>query len=366
MKNISSYTFFSIFFLSMFLAFCVRAQKKGEFILQGTVMENEALRLEGATITVFEDNEKVLESFSSKKGYFELTLAMNKDYIIEFSKSQYVSKSISISTDPPKKCTIRQWGEDIGAVISLFKHVSGANYSIYKNPIAYYGFTEKCDFGKDENFAKTVSAMQGKVRDDVIKAQKENLKNPDKENKLKDEQDKQKQADEKYKQLIAAADEEFNDKDYENALQIYTEALKIKPGQIYPETQLTRIHARINDREKPKEKEIPIEQPALAKKTETVQPKPEIKKEILKPVQAIANLKEDLKKTEKKSEALLLRLTGDSHESNAELMHQREIEKENDVKNILAHTIAKRIFLEEIADSKMRMKQQIRLSGNTQ
>lgn len=346
-----SFFFLAIFSFSLFS----KGQKNGEFILMGSVLENEAMRLEEVTVTIYEDNEKLFDTITSKKGKFEITLKMSADYIIEFSKPGYVSKSISVSTVPPDKCTVRKWSDDIGPAVSLFKYVSGVNYAVYKRPFAYFEFTENCSFQKDETYAKTVSAIQNKIRDDVTKVQKEVTKSSDQENKMKEEQEKQKGADKNYKELIAFADEEFNDKNYENALQIYSEALKVKPNQLYPETQLIRIRGLLAEKQK--------KQPALTdkKKTEKEETKEEPVKE---PVKAIAENKilgkEDLKKIEKKTEALLLRLADDTavKEANVALEKQREIEKANDLKSILAHTAAKRIFLEEIADSKVKMKKQ--------
>lgn len=350
-------SFFSLLFFSS--AF-VCGQKNGEFLLMGSVLENEAMKLEGATVTVYEDEEKIFDTITSKKGRYELTLQMNKDYTIEFSKSGYVSKSISVSTDPPGTCTIRKWSDDIGAEVSLFKFVPGVNYAMFKRPIAYFEFTEKCSFQKDEVFADKVKAMQNKVRDQVTEVQKQVVKNSDVEDKVKQEQEKQKVTDDKYKQLIASADEEFNDKNYDGAKLIYTEALKLKPGQLYPETQLTRIEGLLAEKQKALEKQKQEEATALKNKKDKEKPEDEEVKEAPKTIAEKTPVAEDAKKDEKKTEALLQRLSDDSaiKAANAELERQREIERTNDLKSILAYTNAKRIFLEEIADSKMKMKQQ--------
>lgn len=355
---------FRTFFLTFFflLSFFTKGQNNGEFLLLGTVLENEAMKLGEVTVTAYDElNEKVAGTVASKKGHFELTLKMNSDYTIEFSKPGYVSKIISVSTESPVKCTVKKWSHDIETEVSLFKHVAGVNYSIYKRPFAYFQFTEKCSFQKDENFAKTVSAMQNKVRDEVTKVQKEAAKSTDRENKVKEEQEKQKQADEKYRQLIALGDEEFNDKNYEGAEKIYAEALQVKPNQLYPETQLIRIRNLSAEKQKEKEKQSRKDEMAEKKDAEKEEMKTEPVKEPAKPVAQINTAgKEDLKKTEKKTEALLLRLSDDTsvREANAEMQKHREIERVNDLKSILAHTHAKRIFLEEIADSKIKMKQE--------
>lgn len=359
MKNFFANKISFFFSLSLLFPFFIEAQNKGEFLLLGTVLENEAMKLGGVTVTAYDElNEKVSEAVTSKKGNFEITLKMNSTYTIEFSKAGYVTKIISVSTEPPGRCTIKQWSDDIGAEVSLSKFVSGVDYSMFKRPYAYFEFTEKCSFKKDENFAQTVSAMQSKVRDDVTKVQKEATKSAAQENKVKEEQEKQKQADQKYKQLIAFADEEFNDKNYENALKIYSEALQVKPGQLYPETQLIRIRGLMAEKQKEKDKQDKSE---TAEKNKMQKEQPEEQpKEPVKPIaEKNAPGKEDLKKAEKKTEALLLLMSDDAaaREANAEMEKQREIERTNDLKSIIAHTNAKRIFLEEIADTKVKMKQ---------
>lgn len=169
-----------IFLPLIFFSFFIKAQNNGEFILLGTVLENEAMKLGEVTITAYDErNEKVSSTLTSKKGNFELTLKMNSSYNIEFSKTDYVSEIISISTELTKNCTVKKWSHDIGTEVSLFKYVSGVDYSIYKRPCAYFQFTEKCSFQKDENFAKTIFAQRKKVKDDmnkVIKKPKENVK----------------------------------------------------------------------------------------------------------------------------------------------------------------------------------------------
>ncbi|MCK7537002.1 MAG: hypothetical protein MZV63_41590 [Marinilabiliales bacterium] len=52
-------------------------------------------------IKLFE-NDKLIESFTSdRSGKFSLSLDLNKEYIIEFSKEGYVTKKISIDTHVP-------------------------------------------------------------------------------------------------------------------------------------------------------------------------------------------------------------------------------------------------------------------------
>lgn len=361
MKKNNTFRFFLFSSFLFLLSSASIGQKKGEFILIGTVLENEIVRIDGVTVSVYEFKEKIFDTLCSKRGKFELTLQMNSDYVIEFSKPGYVSKSISVSTEPPTACTIRSWEEDIGSAVSLFKVIPGANYSMYKHPIAYFEFNEKCNFRKDENYEKTVSAIQTKVRDDITNVQKEVAKSNDTENKVKEEQEKQKQLDEKYRELIRFADEEFNDRNYEAAKGIYTEALKVKPNQIYPENQLMKIHGLLAAKQKETDQQKPKSDDGLAKKTEKAEPGPDTSGTQGKNISADAGMKdEDLKKTEKKTEALLHLLSDmpPYKEINADLEQHFEMEKRNDLKSFVAHTNAKRIFLEEIADSQMRMKQQ--------
>lgn len=144
LNKIAAFLFIILFFSSF-----VTGQKNGEFHLLGTVLENEAMTLEGVVVAIYEDNKKVFDTLTSKKGRYKLTLQMNKDYMIEFSKWGYVSKSISLSTVPPSTCTVRKWSDDIGTEVSLFKDIQGVNHAMFKKPFAHFKFTDKCSFKKE-------------------------------------------------------------------------------------------------------------------------------------------------------------------------------------------------------------------------
>lgn len=141
-----------IFFPLIFISLFTKGQRNGEFLLLGTVVENGERKLDEVTVTVYEDKTKVLETITKrggnglKSGYFEITLKMNSCYLIEFSKPGYVSKTVVASTIPFKGCTIKKWSHDIGKEITLFKNNSETE--IYKHPVAYYGFIEKCGYRK--------------------------------------------------------------------------------------------------------------------------------------------------------------------------------------------------------------------------
>ncbi len=75
------------------------AKTQGQYILfvDGTVKEGKT-KLEGSTITVFEDGKKSGSSKTNSSGKFGFDLKMDHQYILEFSKVGYVSKKISVNT----------------------------------------------------------------------------------------------------------------------------------------------------------------------------------------------------------------------------------------------------------------------------
>ena len=133
----------------------------------------------------------------------------------------------------------------------------------------------------------------------------------------------------------------------------------IKPNQLYPETQLIRIRGLLAESLAKKDKQIPS---SADKKKQVTDEKPSV---TLKEVQSKKEVNNnlgivDLKKAEKKTEALMKRLADDNSikEATTALEKQKQIDKANDIKSYLAHTLSKRILLEEIADSKIKIKKQ--------
>lgn len=68
--------------------------------------------------------------------------------------------------------------------------------------------------------------------------------------------------DDRYQQVIALADQSFRNKTYTEALDRYENALKIKPGEIYPQKQIDLIYQLISVAEAAKK---PVEEPLVQK-----------------------------------------------------------------------------------------------------
>ncbi|MCB0477938.1 MAG: hypothetical protein KDC84_07235 [Crocinitomicaceae bacterium] len=78
--------------------------------------------------------------------------------------------------------------------------------------------------------------------------------------KLKDEQAAKEKLEKEYQNLITAGDNLFKSNDYENAKSKFQEALKLKPGESYPQEKITAIDALLKDQAANAEKAAKYEQ----------------------------------------------------------------------------------------------------------
>ena len=129
---------------------------QGQYILfvDGTVKEGKS-KLIGSTVTVYEDGEKSGSILTNASGKFGFDLLMDHEYIIEFSKTGYVSKRISVNTIGVPDDEAEFGFEYGGWQIGLFKTIEGLDVSILEKPIgkifyvqAYGGFDYDAKYTK--------------------------------------------------------------------------------------------------------------------------------------------------------------------------------------------------------------------------
>jgi tetratricopeptide (TPR) repeat protein len=210
------------------------AIEKNVVIKEGFVTQNEVL-LEGVAVKLLRNNATVDSMTTDKSGGFNLAMQFDSRYIIEFSKSGYISKRIDVDLrNMPIEA--KREGYDLGRFqMEMLPYVEGMQLEEYKIPVARYYYDEINQIIQlDRVYIKQrKERMESqKILNEKVAASQEAF-----DQKLQDE----------YNLLIRDADIEFESKDYELARSYYQDAIKLKPLAEYPRNQLKVIEALLAD-----------------------------------------------------------------------------------------------------------------------
>lgn len=167
-------TLFVLFALSFFLkAKPIIQPQDTSYYMELKVSTKEGKKnLEGVTVTVTVDSiiqYRKLES--DKSGRCKVQLALNKKYVVKFSKPGYVTKVITVNTTLPRE---KRAFYQFQFAIDIFREVPGLDVSVLKEPIAkiqYNSFIQQFDY--DANYTIQVNEELKKLYDQYYKIQKE-------------------------------------------------------------------------------------------------------------------------------------------------------------------------------------------------
>lgn len=285
--------------LLVFLFFIIQSLPAQNLLVNGNIIiENTST--EGAKIVIYKNNIKLTEQEITKKGRFELKLALDADYKILFEKEGYITKNVSVNTEVPSE--IIETNPDfppIKLIINLLPKVEQVDLSIFDQPIAILSYNQELDdFTFDKEYSNKIKERVAQTEQNVKRqlAQKgtETLKkeqmfaelvgtgqrfyeqkkwedaigkwnqalelipgNSDvkaridlakKETELeKARQSVELQNEQAYKALLASADSLFNRKKYPEAKSSYTEAIRLNNKDTYPPQRINEINKILAD-----------------------------------------------------------------------------------------------------------------------
>ena len=205
---------------------------QGQYILfvDGTVKEGKS-KLVGSTVTVYEDGDKFGAIVTNASGKFGFELMMDHEYIIEFSKSGYVSKKISVSTKGVPEDEAEFGFEFGGWQVGLFKNMEGLDVSILDNPVGKIFYVEADNgFDYDAKYTKSIRQELAQLQSD-----------------LAEKLEAQKIAEQNYKRAIASADKALGVSNYIEAIAKYTIALEAKVGDSYAAGKLAEAELKAQE-----------------------------------------------------------------------------------------------------------------------
>ena len=180
----------------------------------------------GAVVNLINNDTKQIEKTVTipSSGKFDLDLSYFKEYKIAISKEGYYNKEINISTVIPRDV----WEKDsifppFYIVITLYKKVEGTRLSFEGKPIGKVSYSPN---GTLDNFDSNVFIEDKAIQDEISTA----LKNID---------------DKEFNQKMAEALEFEKKADLTTAYKLYTEALKIKSSDKFVKEKLKELASDI-------------------------------------------------------------------------------------------------------------------------
>lgn len=218
-----------LFFILVSTFFSSHAFAQEKCTVKGDVTINEG-DFSNVKITLYRDSEQVSVRNVAKNGKFSYTLDFGYDFIFEFSKEDFVTKKIRISTYVPQSVLERDSRfPPCKFSIELFRFFPGIDLSIFDQPIGVIMYNNETDLIEtDLSFLTDIEAE---------------LKRIEKETKLKQEAYWAEKAriEVEYNSAIQKADDEFQKKSYIDSKSYYNEALTLKSNEVYPKEQISKI-----------------------------------------------------------------------------------------------------------------------------
>lgn len=220
-----------LFLLTLFIVQITTAQS---LVINGNIVlaENSP---EGSKILIYKNNEKIDEQVISKKGRFDLKLALDADYKISFEKDGYTTKLVNVNTEVPSE--IVESNPDfppVKLIINLLPRVEGVDLSIFEQPIAILAYNYELD---DFTFDKEYS---DKIRDRVAQTERE-IKRV-----LAEKGSKSLEQERMFKDLAEKGQASFNNSEWTAAIGHWQKALAIKPDFVELKPKIAEAQRNID------------------------------------------------------------------------------------------------------------------------
>ena len=176
-----SKTVISAFFIFSVLSSISYAQKEADQKVDVTLRVNGTVTKDGqkykdVTATLFLDNNKIKSLLTANDGKFSFDLDFQKNYIIEISKSGYISQKIKVNSHiPEKKLKGDSWWS-VKPVINMVETYAGMEASALNEPIISIEWVDKDDdFKIDAAYSKSMTAKIDEVKGKIIELKKNDV-----------------------------------------------------------------------------------------------------------------------------------------------------------------------------------------------
>lgn len=258
------------------LLFSLLSPAQESFVrVKGNMLNLGKQPIKDGSIIIMIDNNKIKTVATNKKGEFNFELQHSKTYILEATKKGFVTKRIKFQTKVPQKDVKGfMWEYDLN--VQLFEMIEGLDVSALKEPVAAIqynppdedfdydnDYTDKMnkkideilkqlEFLKKQKYQRRIEVAenlynQGKLEDswlaynDAQELQPKEKEPKKKINEIKKELFKNSSEAKEFRNAIVKADNMFNKKFYNDAVNAYEVALLIKPDDKYCNDKINEI-----------------------------------------------------------------------------------------------------------------------------
>ncbi len=216
-----------------------------EVLVYGTVKnERSGKKMEGVQVALIQDGKQINTFSTPINGRFEFFMQYDHSYDIKFIKDGYVTKFITIDTrNVPIDDKVGGQGFDLD--MSLFEVVEGVNFDILKQPIGIAKYSPTAHgIAFDYDYTKSIQDKIAKLKRDLEEKYKEE------EDKLREEQlaaKKEQEKKEKFDKLVKEGDDQMGVGAYANAVFKYSDALDLMPDVKYVQDKLANAKKALEE-----------------------------------------------------------------------------------------------------------------------
>ncbi|MFT5876825.1 MAG: hypothetical protein ACI8SA_000678, partial [Dokdonia sp.] len=203
-------------------------------IISGTLFE-DGQRLQDVIVTITGGTSKVKEVFSDAGGKFKLEFELDEISMVHFNKAGFVEKTVEVDTRNVPEIERKYDLPYKGWKVDMFPSDLEVDYSSLSKPVAKVVYNPADEgFSTDKKYERTVRPSRERLLKDVYAAY--------------DERDMQVEgAFDDYMLAVKDGDMFLKEQDYENALIQYEAAKDILPSEGYPEKQIKKTMALMQE-----------------------------------------------------------------------------------------------------------------------
>ncbi|MCB9164731.1 MAG: hypothetical protein H6592_09940 [Flavobacteriales bacterium] len=197
-------------------------------MIYGTVKDlTSSKKMDGVSVIVFKNGAKLIEVPTNASGKYEVNLDYGASYKIQVAKTGFVGKNITIDTrNVPEE--ERQGGHGMNIDFSIMSDLPGIDYSILNEPFGMANYTGGT-FTWDLEYTN-------RMRDAQARLMKE----------YEDMRKREGDAEAKYNKLMQDGSNAMTSSDFKKAVDAFTGALALKPGDAVATSKLSDAKMRLD------------------------------------------------------------------------------------------------------------------------
>ncbi len=206
---------------------------KSNLIISGTLFD-DGTRLEDVIVSIKPEGGPESEEFSDAGGKFKISFELDLVYMMYFKKEGYVDKMVEVDTRNIPSDNRKFDFYYKGWKVDMFPSDLEVDFSALKMPVAKVVFNPADDgFSTDKKYERVVRPRREKLIEDVYAA-------------YDDRDSKEEGAFDDYMLAVKDGDLFLKEGDYENAMMQYEAAKHILPRESYPDKQIKKTLALMN------------------------------------------------------------------------------------------------------------------------